>query len=471
MKRIILLLSLLGLVTDSTYSQVKKKTSTGSKAKILGKRMFPARLSGEKIIPYPIYQKKMPNGLNVVTVPFSSPGLASFYIVVRAGSRNEIEAGKSGFAHFFEHMMFRGTEKYPSHKYSEALKRTGASANANTSLDRTVYHMTGNASKLNKMFELEADRFQNLHYSLPDFKTEAGAVKGEYTKNAASPYGQLNEKLVETAFKTHPYAHTTIGYFNDIVDMPNQYEYSIEFFKRFYRPEYATIIVVGDVTPAKVEALANEYFGKWQRGTYVAQIPAEPVQAETRYVHLEKAGFPPYLELDFKSPAFSDSSLDIAALDVLSSIVFSEKSELYKKLVLNEQKARSLSSSFNYTIDPYLFSINASLRKAEDMQYVKNEIMKALEAAKTTVPDQKILDETKSRIKYSFAMDNDTPTSIAESLSNFVWLTGDPESVNKLYALYDKVKAEDVMRVANKYFVTTSLTVSSISVSKENEIK
>ena len=186
---------------------------------------------------------------------------------------------------------------------------------------------------------------------------------------------------------------------------------------------------------------------------------------------LFRSGFPPFLGLDFKSPAFSDSDIDIAALDVFSSILFSEKSELYKKLVLNEQKARSLSGSFNYTIDPYLYSIGASLRKAEDMQHVKDEIMKAIEAAKVNMPDQKILAETKSRIKYSFAMDNDTPTNIAESLANFVWLTGDPESVNKLYALYDKVKVEDVMRVANKYFVTTALTVSSISTSKENEIK
>ena len=128
-----------------------------------------------------------------------------------------------------------GTDKYPKDKYSEVLKSTGASANANTSLDRTLYHMTGSADKLEVMFELEADRFQNLNFSVDGFKTEAGAVKGEYTKNSASPYVQLNEKISETAFKTHTYGHTTMGYFKDIVDMPNQYDYSREFFKKFYR--------------------------------------------------------------------------------------------------------------------------------------------------------------------------------------------------------------------------------------------
>lgn len=428
-------------------------------------------LAQKKILPYTIYQKKMPNGLNVVTVPYPSPGLASFFILVRAGSRDEIEPGKSGFAHFFEHMMFRGTEKYPTDAYSRELKSTGASANANTWWDRTLYHMTGNAEKLDKMFEVEADRFQNLKYSLPDFKTEAGAVKGEYTKNSASPYRQLSEKISETAFTQHTYGHTTMGYFKDIVDMPNQYAYSQEFFKRFYRPEYSTIIVVGDVTPQKVDGLAQKYFGDWQRGNYISKVPKEPEQTETRYTHIQKAGFPPYLSLNYKSPAFSDQNMDVPALDVLSSILFSEKSQLYKKLVLNEQKLRSLSGGFLFTRDPFLFTIEASLVKAEDMQYVKDEIVKELEVAKTKKVDAKTLADTKSRIKYSFAMSMDTPGSIAESLSYFTWLTGNPESLNRLYALYDKVTAEDLLRVAKKYFTSKTLTVATISDSKDIDVK
>lgn len=98
----------------------------------------------------------------MVTVPFNSPGIASLYLVVRAGSREEVEPGKTGFAHFFEHMMFRGTDKYSSDQYEVVMKSIGASANANTSIDRTMYYMTGNAGMLEKMFELEGDRFQHL---------------------------------------------------------------------------------------------------------------------------------------------------------------------------------------------------------------------------------------------------------------------------------------------------------------------
>ncbi len=426
----------------------------------------------EKIIPYAIYQKKLANGLNVVTVPYNSPGLAAFYIVVRAGSRDEVEPGKTGFAHFFEHVMFRGTEKYPSHEYSEILKSTGASANANTSLDRTMYHMTGNAAKLETMFDLESDRFMHLKYSIQDFKTEAGAVKGEYTKNVASPYSQLNEKIAETAFTSHTYAHTTMGYLKDIVDMPNQYDYSLEFFNRFYRPEYTTVLVVGDVKPAQVDALAQKYFGEWKRGSYVSEVAPEPAQEETRYTHVQKAGFPPYLSLNFKGPAYSDSKKDGAALDILTSILFSEKSDIYKKLVLNEQKVRFLRGSASYmTRDPYLFSISASVVKADDMQYVKDEIMKVLEEAKTKLQNEATLEQTKSRMKYGFMMSTDTPSSIAEVLGYSIWLSGDPESINRLYALYDSITPNDLQEVAKKYFVTTGLTIATISPAADNTVK
>ena len=301
-----------------------------------------ANATPKKILPYPILQHKMANGLNVVTVPYDSPGLAAFYIVVRVGSRDEIEEGKTGFAHFFEHMMFRGTEKYSKEQYSDALKATGASANANTWLDRTVYHMTGNAQKLEKMFELEADRFMNLKYSIQDFKTEAGAVKGEYTKNSASPYSQMDEKMNDVAFTSHTYKHTTMGFFKDVVDMPNQYEYSMEFFKRFYRPEYATIIVVGDVTAEKVNKLAEQYFGSWKKGNYVSPVPPEPKQNETRYAHIQKAKFPPVVSLNYKAPAYTDKNTETVALDLFMTMLFSEKSALYNKLVVTEQKARSV---------------------------------------------------------------------------------------------------------------------------------
>jgi zinc protease len=424
-----------------------------------------------KILPFPIQQKQLPNGLNVVTVPFNSPGLASLYIVVRAGSREEVEAGKTGFAHFFEHMMFRGTDKYSKEAYDEVLKSIGASANANTSLDRTMFYMTGNAGMLEKMFEVEGDRFQHLKYSQHDFKTEAGAVKGEYTKNSASLLTQLNEKMVDAAFQNHTYKHTTMGFFKDVVDMPNQYDYSLTFFDRFYRPEYSTIIVVGDVKQADVNKYAEKYFGSWKRGNYKPSIATEPEQTETRYVHIKNASFPPTLRLGYKGPAFSDKEIDLPALSILSQIMFAETSDIYQKLVVKERRVRSIGSFTQPTRDPNLITIASSIVKPEDMQYVKDEIVKTLEAAKTTPVDAKKLADTKSRIKYSFAMRLDNPDNIAETVAQFIWLTGNPESVNNFYSLYEKVTAEDIMRVAQKYFVPQRLTVATIGPNDEVGVK
>jgi zinc protease len=432
---------------------------------------FAQKSENGKILPYPINQYKLKNGLNVVTVKYDSPGLAAFFIVERVGSRNEVEEGVTGFAHFFEHMMFRGTDKYPAEKYNEILKLIGAGANANTGQDRTLFHMTGNAEKLETMFDIESDRFMNLHYSEHDFKTEAGAVKGEYTKNNASPYSQLYENLMNTAFDKHTYKHTTMGFFKDIVDMPNQYEYSKLFFKRFYRPEYATIVVVGDVTAAKVNKLAEKYFGKWEKGNYEPVIPVEPQQTETRYTHLQNGGIPPYLSLNYKGPAFSDSKIDMPALDVLSTIVFAQTSELYKKLVLTEQKVRFIYGGAQDSRDPNLISIAASLKDKKDMQYVKDEVVKAIEKVKNEGVDAKILLETKQHLKYSYAMGIDDPEAIANSISHYIMLTGDPEALNRLYEMYDKVTVEDIKNAAKQYFVATGLTIATISDDKEGGVK
>jgi len=416
-----------------------------------------------EILPYPIHQKNLPNGLKVVTIPYDSPGLAAFYVVVRVGSREEVEKGKTGFAHFFEHMMFRGTDKYPKDKYAEILKSTGASANANTSLDRTVYHMTGNASELETMFELEADRFQNLKYSVQDFKTEAGAVKGEYTKNNASPFAQLYEATNNAAFEKHTYKHTTMGFFEDIVDMPNQYDFSLEFFDRFYRPEYCTIIVVGDVKQDNVNQLAEKYFGNWKTGKYKAKIPVEPIQKETKFTHIQVPQFPPYLDLNYKGPAFSLENNDYHALNILAQILFSERSALYKKLVVEESKVRELSGGIYPSRDPYLFSGSASLVNETDMPYVMKAIEGAIERAKTKPVAEEVLNETKERMKYSFAMSMDSPDAIANSVSLYVWITGDPTALNKTYEMFQNVTAEDIQRVAQKYLVKENLTIATIS--------
>src|SRR5881227_792834 len=235
-----------------------------------------------KIFPYKYFTDDLPNGLRVITVPTDYPNILALYIAVSTGSRNEIEAGKSGFAHLFEHLMFRGTEHTTPKQYNEALKAAGADSNAYTDDDRTVYHTVFSKEDFAQILSLEADRFQNLKVPEDLFKTETRAVLGEYNKNASSPTRKLYEVLRDTAFSDHTYKHTTMGYLRDVQNMPNQYDYSLDFFKRYYRPEYTTIVVAGDVNHDNVLELVKKYWGNWQRGSYAPDIPVESVQKEER---------------------------------------------------------------------------------------------------------------------------------------------------------------------------------------------
>ena len=134
---------------------------------------------------------------------------------------------------------------------------------------------------------MEADRFQHLEYSPDAFKTETLAVLGEYNKNSASPMSKLLETLRATAFHTHTYQHTTMGFLADIQAFPGEYNYSRQFFSRYYRPENTTIIVAGDIDPKRVKSLVEDSWGAWKRGDYKPQIPAEPPQRQARVAHID----------------------------------------------------------------------------------------------------------------------------------------------------------------------------------------
>jgi len=413
-----------------------------------------------KIFPYQVNQVTLDNGLKIVSIPFDSPGIVAYWTVVRTGSRNEVEPGKSGFAHFFEHMMFRGTEKYPKDAYNEVLKQMGADNNAFTSDDVTAYHTLASADALETIMEIESDRFMNLKYSEEDFKTEASAILGEYNKNYSSPFMTIFEKMRDAAYEEHTYKHTTMGFLKDILDMPNQYEYSLQFFDRWYRPENCVLVVVGDFDQKKLVALATKYYGNWKRGSYTLDVPLDPPQKEEKLVPLPwKAQTLPILAIAYHGPAFSDSEIDMPAVDLFSQVVFSETSELYNKLVVEEQLVEFVQGGQGDSRDPGLFTIFTRVKNPDNIDKVRDAIYVAIENAKTKPVSADNLAAIKSHMKYQYAMGLDAPESVARGISHYIMLTGNPESVNRVYALYDKVTPEDIVMVAEKYFAKENRTV------------
>ncbi len=412
-----------------------------------------------KIFPYPINVVTLDNGLKIVSIPFDSPGIIAYYTVVRTGSRNEVEPGKSGFAHFFEHMMFRGTDKYPKDKFNDVLKSIGADNNAYTSDDKTIYHTVASAEALETIIDLESDRFMNLKYTEEDFKIEAGAILGEYNKNSSSPFMTIEEKVRDAAFTKHTYKHTTMGFLKDIEDMPNQYQYSLEFFKRWYRPENCIVVVVGDFNQENLIALAKKYYAGWKRGSYTLDVPAEPPQQTEHKIDLPwKSNTLPIITIAYHGPAFSDNDKDYAAISLFGLLNFGETSDLYRKLVVDDQLVEFVEGSMDENRDPGLFGIYTRVKDQKNIDVVRQAIYASIEQAKTTPVSAERLASIKSHVKYAFAMGLDNPDAVANALSQYINLTGDPESVNRLYATYDNVTPEDIMRVAQKYFTTNNRT-------------
>ncbi len=424
----------------------------------------PARNASSKILPFNAVEKTLPNGLQVIVVPTGFPNLVSLQIPVQTGSRNEVEPGKSGFAHFFEHMMFRGTEKFPSEKYQEILTKAGAQSNAYTSDDLTNYHMTFAKDDLETMLMIEADRFKNLNYSVEDFKTEARAILGEYNKNSANPVQKLFEVLSDTAYTTHTYKHTTMGFIRDIEDMPNQYEYAKVFFSRWYRPEYTTVIVAGDVDPQKTLGLVEKYWGDWKPGAFKLDIPAEPAPTGPKYANVTWEGETlPWLIVAFHGPAFSDATKDFAAADMLLDLWFGPTSDLYKKLVEQEQIVDDFGVFFGPNKDPGLIPIYARLKKAGDAAYVRDEILKTVAAARNTSVDAQRLRDAKSNARYSFVRRLDNTGAIAGTVAQFAHFFRSYETLNNLYGRYEELTPDDLQAAARAWFTDARMVVTTLA--------
>jgi len=423
-----------------------------------------AHAESHDLLPFPVHTRTLGNGLQVIVVPTGFPNLVSVQIPVMTGSRNEVEPGKSGFAHFFEHMMFRGTKEYPPEKYQAVMTRAGARDNAYTTDDYTDYHTTFAKEDLETILAVQADRFEHLQYGEAAFKTESRAVLGEYNKNSANPIRKLLEVQRDHAFTTHTYKHTTMGFIRDIEDMPNQFAYSKVFFDRWYRPEYTTLLVAGDVDPDEVFALAERYWGSWPRGSYEVQIPAEPAPQGPVYAHVPwNAPGLPLVTVAFHGPAFSETDKDYAAMDMLTNLSFGRTSDLYQRLVVEEQVVDDLFPYFPDTADPQLVTVFARLKRPEDAVGVRDAILRTFAEARQAPPEARRLADAVANARYGLLRSFDTTESIASILARVVRYRRSVDTLNNLWRVYDSLTPADLQAVAEKYFDDAGLVVTTLS--------
>jgi zinc protease len=418
----------------------------------------------EQVFDLPWQERELANGLKVIVVRTDFPDIVSLQIPVQTGSRNEVEVGKTGFAHFFEHMMFRGTENISPEEYNAALKRAGADINAYTTDDYTNYHIDFTKADLDTVLALEADRFMHLSYGEDVFRTEALAVKGEYIKNSANPIRKIFEQVRATHYREHTYRHTTMGFFEDIVEMPEQYDYSKVFFDRWYRPEKTAVILVGDLEFEPTFALVEKHFGKWQRGNYEAQIPVEPPGAGPTgvYVPLETPT-QPWIAVAFRGPGFNPADPDTAAIRIIAQHYFSDNSDLYRKLVLERQVVDQLFAFMGMNRDPGLFWVVARVAEPAAAGEVRDEILATFARARTETLSEERLERVKDRMRYGFLAGLDNSPAIGAALAGFVQYQRSVATVNELYDAYARLVPADLNAAANRHFRDAVRTIGVIA--------
>ena len=420
--------------------------------------------SSNKVFTQNYLLEELDNGLKVMIVKTDYPDLVSIQIPVSTGSRNEVEAGKTGFAHFFEHMMFKGSKQFPQDTYADIFKNAGVDNGAYTTNDYTNYHLDFSKEHLNKVLEIQADHFKNLSYTEAQFRTEALTVKGEYLKNNANPLRKLLSAVRKTAYDTHTYKHTTMGFFEDIEAMPDQMAYGQTFFERFYKPEYVSLVIVGDVDPQQTLSMVKQHWGNWQRGEFESIVPQEPTQQAPRYIHEVNADLPGHwLLVSFKGSAWEPAKKDRAALDLLSELYFSSNSALYQELVVDKQIASQMFTYNPETKDEGLRHVFIKVEDEKHLAQARDAINATYAKARVELVDADKLNNLKSNLKYSFVNGLDSSEAIAGTLASYMHFTRDPEVINQLYQSFDNITPQDIKAAANKYFVDSNRTTVTMS--------
>ena len=429
------------------------------------------------ILPADTRMETLENGLKVVVVPLNTPGLVSVQTWMDVGARDEVVPGTTGYAHFFEHLMFHGSQALPRADRERALLGLAVDENAWTSEDHTVYHALAPAESLTRLLEIEGDRFARLHLQPAAVKREAGAVQGEHRKGQASPGDAVWTGLMDAAFRVHTYGHPVIGLDEDVAGMPDGFAQVASFLDDHYRPERATLVVAGDVDPGEVFATVGRTHGGWTRdgGQLDAPaLPVEPEQTAPRRVHVPwtRGETNPRLLIAWKIPAFTPGSTDSAALQLVADLLGAEVSPLHRRLVVEEQLVRELWVPAPDHRSPGVLLVWATLSPDADIASVEaiiREEVASWAAAPSDEGGAAALDRRKrvglagERARRALLLSLDSPAAWASAVGRYASYRANPRDLGLHARALGAVTPGAVRDVAERFLQEERMTVAVLA--------
>jgi zinc protease len=416
--------------------------------------------AGARAQSFDVKTHNLKNGMKVLVQEDHSIPNATIYIFYRIGSRNE-RPGTTGISHFFEHMMFNGAKKYGPGEFDRVMEAAGGRNNAYTSFDVTVYQDWFPSSSLELIFDLEADRIRDLSFDPEKIKSERGVVASERrTSVDNNNFGILTEQLWAAAYTAHPYQWPVVGW---MVDIEN---WTMDDLKRHfamgYSPSNATMLVVGDVNADAVFRLAEKYIEPIPSHDPPPKVTTqEPEQLGERRVIVKKFAQLPITMIGYHVGRTSDP--DYYALQVLQTILFiGQSSRMYQRLVDKDQLAITIDGTFEFSIDPTLFTITAQPKASVKTEAVEAAVYDELEKAKTQLVSDQEIEKAKNILLATFYRQMKTIDGRANTLGAFEVFFGDYKKLFTAADDYKKVTKEDVRRVAQKYFGEKNRTVATL---------
>ncbi len=409
------------------------------------------------------------NGMKVLVQEDHTIPNVALYVFYRIGSRNE-RPGTTGISHFFEHMMFNGAKKYGPGEFDRTMEGAGGSNNAYTSNDVTVYQDWFPRSALGLIFDLEADRIENLSFDPKIIASERGVVASERrTSIDNSNFGILREQLYAAAFTAHPYQWPVVGW---MVDIEN---WTMDDLKRHfemgYSPSNATMVVVGDVTSDEIFKFAEQKLEPIPSHTPPPKVTtAEPPQMGERRVVVKKFAQLPILMMGWHVP--EAMSPDFYALDLLETILLNgQSSRLYQRVVDKDQLAIAVSGGFGAALDPTLFVVTAQPKAGVDPQAIEKAVYEELEKAKNAQVSDAELEKARNIVLAGFYRQMSTINGRANTLGRYEVFFGDYHKLFVAPENYAKVTKEDLQRVARTYFTDKNRTVATLVPEKAEAAK